>query len=281
LTFSDGSAGASGVREVRFADTTNGWLFLPDLWATHDGGVHWSRSQLPSGQAFTRIDDLEATTATVTATFFDEQFVIATSPVSRDAWTTTPTDVSLGAGPVPHADLVVNGNAGWLTNVNRVTQGGARLEQGRWVTWHPPCMGKGGGLTLAASTPTALTAVCSEGTWSDDPQRERLYVSSDGGTNFHVVGESIPIRGGQASVPGAVVGEGFDKTKSQSALLASYDGGHRWQTVYEIPQDSSVWGLRFVTRDQAVAVRVNHYNTANAVLMTRDRGRTWRELVFS
>ncbi len=36
-------AGGAGVSQVRFYNTTDGWAFGPQLWATHDGGQTWTR----------------------------------------------------------------------------------------------------------------------------------------------------------------------------------------------------------------------------------------------
>ena len=36
-------AGPAGVSQVRFYNTSDGWAFGPQLWATHDGGQHWTQ----------------------------------------------------------------------------------------------------------------------------------------------------------------------------------------------------------------------------------------------
>src|SRR5258706_11090924 len=48
--------GSSGVSQVRFLDSANGWAYGPELYATHDGGVAWHRiAPLPG-----RVVDLSA-----------------------------------------------------------------------------------------------------------------------------------------------------------------------------------------------------------------------------
>ena len=48
--------GATGVSQVRFLDSANGWAYGPELYATHDGGVTWHRiAPLPG-----RVVDLSA-----------------------------------------------------------------------------------------------------------------------------------------------------------------------------------------------------------------------------
>jgi photosystem II stability/assembly factor-like uncharacterized protein len=40
---------ATGVTQIRFADSLHGWAFEPSLRATSDGGSTWSRQQIPGG----------------------------------------------------------------------------------------------------------------------------------------------------------------------------------------------------------------------------------------
>jgi hypothetical protein len=41
---------ATGVTEIRFADTQHGWAFGPALWATADGGATWQPQQLDAAR---------------------------------------------------------------------------------------------------------------------------------------------------------------------------------------------------------------------------------------
>jgi hypothetical protein len=101
---------------------------------------------------------------------------IATSPVGTDAWTVSPTQVQFGAGPVPHAQLILHGTTGWLIEVDRTVIGGARLVDGTWRDWQPPCLDANGPATLAAATDRALVAACDVGVWST-PTGVHLYAS--------------------------------------------------------------------------------------------------------
>lgn len=42
-------SGGTGVDELHFADSRNGWAYFPQLHVTHDGGAHWSRLAIPGG----------------------------------------------------------------------------------------------------------------------------------------------------------------------------------------------------------------------------------------
>jgi hypothetical protein len=120
-----------GARQVRFADANDGWVFDPDLWATHDGGAHWEHPALPGVAATVEVQALEAAAGMVYAVVLDTTGVhIEGSPVSREGWELSPTTVSAGAGPIPRAQLVLQGSAGWLVETDRVVVGGARGEFG-------------------------------------------------------------------------------------------------------------------------------------------------------
>ena len=38
-----------GVTEVRFTDSSHGWVFGPALWSTSDGGATWTKEAPPGG----------------------------------------------------------------------------------------------------------------------------------------------------------------------------------------------------------------------------------------
>ena len=73
--------------------------------------------------------------------------------------------LSVGAGPVPSAQLVLAGDRGWILTVNRTVGDGARLTNGTWQSWNPPCEETNGPAYLAASTATDVIAACEEGVY--------------------------------------------------------------------------------------------------------------------
>ena len=169
---------------IRFANPNDGWVAASGtLWATHDGGAHWN------GQSIRSVYALEASAGSVHAIVPRSGgngfgFLVATSPVHTDAWRMSATEVDHGAGPVPRAQLVLQGRSGWLVIVNRALVGGARLQNGEWVAWKAPCEGDGTPVELAASTVADLVAFCLDGTWNDRPPGQRIFVSTDGGSSF-------------------------------------------------------------------------------------------------
>jgi photosystem II stability/assembly factor-like uncharacterized protein len=279
--------GGSGVSHVRFANLSDGWVFGPDLWATHDGGAHWHQVIMKGVPAGSSVMALEAASGLVHAAVIGNQSLwMFTSAPDHDAWAASSTALSLGAGPVPDARIVLQGRAGWMIEVNRTVVGGARLEQGRWVTWQPPCMSAGGPATLAASSAIAMVAVCDEGVWTGPVIIDRVYASSDAGTTFHQVATPTPFSGSQGSwsvtsplpqtiVVGAYTGAG------SPVLRASFDGGTTWRTVAGYQQSWSWADLGFTSPTQGVAVLSTTVGGPSAtLLMTTDGGHTWYPVAF-
>jgi hypothetical protein len=180
--------GRTGVSQVRFSDTQDGWAFDPDLWSTHDGGAHWARSNLGI------VTSLEAANGAVHAVAVDmsDTMSIESSPTTRDAWTPTGS-LQLGAGPVPAPSLVLHGATGWAIENDRTVVDGARLVSGHWASWTPPCSTTGGTAVLGAATASALVAVCQQGNWGPPaPPVVRAYFSTNGGATFHTAGRRSP-----------------------------------------------------------------------------------------
>ncbi|MEA2973526.1 MAG: hypothetical protein QOG82_1984 [Actinomycetota bacterium] len=276
------SGAGRGVRRIRFADAANGWAFGPDLWSTHDGGAHWIEVSLPSVDADSEVSDLEAADGKVHVAVLDSKgVVILTSPVGTDGWQASPTVVPIGAGPVPQADIVLQGDTGWMFEVDRVVVGGAGLTGGAWVPWPPPCADAGGAAFLAASSADDLVAVCDEGQWNDRPRAVRFYDSSDGGATFDPVGVPVPLSGAAgvtAGQAGSAVVAGSDSSGA-ALLVATFDGGATWSTVYQGPRGG--WNeIGFTSPSQGVAVVGDGSAAVGPLLMTKDGGHTWDAVVF-
>ena len=161
----------------------------------------------------------------------------------------------------------------------------------QWQTWTPPCANANGPAALAASDPTHMAAICQEGEWGTPGQpgaaagSEWLFTSSDGGQSFQAdgalpsadkVGSAITTSGPGTVVAGADVGLGGT---GAGALVATFDGGHAWQTVYQSSAVSSWADVGFTNQMQGVAVAVSQSRTS--LLMTHDGGHTWQTVDFS
>ena len=272
--------GTSVPALVRFADSDDGWVTTGDaVWATHDGGVHWERPQFPGVQPGDRVSDVEASAGVVHAAFTGSPIQIESSPRHRDAWALSPTTVSVGDSPVPDEQIVLQGQAGWLIEVDRTVVGGARLSNGAWVPWSPPCSQTGGAAVLAASDPTHLVAVCEEGMFFPT-QPVGVYLSSDGGSTFQPGTTSLSLEspstfGPIASpAPGAVV-MGPGDFAGGGDLISTFDGGATWKVVYHQPAPGAWRYVGFTTSSQGVAIENN-----GSLFMTFDGGDNWAPVQF-
>ncbi|MGC8635261.1 MAG: hypothetical protein ACP5VP_11510 [Candidatus Limnocylindrales bacterium] len=291
-----------GVTGLRFADPLDGWAFGPDLWVTHNGGATWARVTIPGVSSGAVVEALETSAGTVHAVLYDVGAAgswvrLASGPVGSNGWTLSPTQVQIGAGPVPQAQLLLSGSAGWMVEVDRTVVGGARLVNGNWAAWTPPCSTVMGPAVLAASGPTEVVAACDGGIWGPAPtaaeEGQRLYASHNGGTTFAEIGATVPLTGVNAvasPAAGAVLAAG--STSAASALVGSFDGGRTWHTLLRVSQTggqaATFTYLGFTTPTQGMAITQSGNVSGSAaplgtgtLYLTRDGGRTWSPVAFS
>ena len=266
--------GTSGISGLRFADARNGWAFGPDLWATHDGGASWARLTIPGLPADAAIFALASAHGTVHAVVLDGQdYRVASSPVGADDFRLGPVRVAVGAGPVPAVQQVLSGAAGWMIENDRTVVGGARLVNGAWVAWQPPCADVVGPAFLAASSSTELAAACDVGLWGTSTG-DHLYLSHDGGSTFVESGAAVPLQMAAqvaSASPSVIVVGGSDATGA--VLVATFDGGRTWTIVARLGA-VTIADLGFTTAAQGVVITAPAGGPAS-LLMTRDGGRTW------
>ena len=271
----------SGISELRFADPLDGWAFGPGLWATHDGGLTWKQLTIP-GLPGGAVAALEASAGGVQVVAYDGNttFRIASSPVSSEAWLLSALKVPVGAGPVPEVQLVLQGQAGWVLENNRVVTGGARLVNGTWQAWQPPCLDVLGPATLAAANAQVVTAVCDVGQWAT-PQGEHLYRSTNGGQTFAETGPKLPVEGISAvaaPTTSTIVVAATVPSTNAVEVIASRDGGLTWTSVL-IPGPVQVRYLGFTTATQGVLI-TSDPGSRTQLFMTRDGGHTWTPVQF-
>jgi hypothetical protein len=273
--------GGMGVRKVRFADLNNGWAFGPDLWVTHDGGATWAHPQLPGGTP-TQVFDVEAGAGAVHAVFNGPagvgDLLIASSPVGSEAWKQSSTKLQLGAGPVPSASIVLQGGSGWTIENDRVVIAGARLVNGSWVAWPPPCTTAGGPAALAALTPTDLVVACSEGRFSGPAVDVRVFLSTNGVT-FPAQGTVVPsatdAQGVASPVPSTIV------VADARRLAASFDRAATWTTAFSGTPSGGWQDLGFTSSTQGVVVEAGQGTQPGVLLMTHDGGHSWVPVPFT
>ena len=166
---------------------------------------------------------------------------------------------------------MLQGSLGWLLEDDRTVIGGARLINGRWQPWQPPCLNVNGPALLAASSAQYLVAICDQGVWGPaSPAGVRAYVSTDGGVSFGLLNTPVPSYGSVASpAPGVIVLPGE----------ATFDGGATWTTV-SAPTDVQYVGFETSTQGVAIAVNGAGVIPVGSLLMTFDGGHSWTTVTF-
>lgn len=279
-----------GTVAVRFADRRDGWVTSRDgLWSTHDGGQTWGLVPNPSGNGG-RILDLEAAAGRAYLVAIGPGYSVEevySTPVTADQWTASPVRPGVGAGPVPTAQLVLDGRNGWLVDVDRTTNAGARIGAGgAWQAWTPPCSGADGPGVLAAASSTELVAVCGEGLWGTPDAgttagQAWLFRSVDGGDSFSAVG-ALPVAASDAYAVTTAPGDAATVVVATlNGLVASFDGGATWTDLHTAGAQGKYAGADFVgftTATQGVAIMGDGPGTT--MLMTRDGGHTWEPVDF-
>ena len=272
-------AGGSGVDGVRFADQQDGWAYGSQLWATHNGGTSWTQITLPglnSSAGAVPIQGLETAAGTVNAVYFGAGgFDIAASPTGSNAWVVSPTTIAYGAGPIPEAQLVIQGSAGWAVEDDRVVSGGARLQSGAWSAWTAPCSTVNGPATIAGSSSQDLIAACDVGLYggSSSPT-EQAYTSTNAGGAFTALATALPtacqgipaLASPTTSVAAAGCGE---------QIVATFNSGGSWATVFTGSGNTSISHLGFTTPTQGVAIEVSLTSSTGLLVMTRNGGASW------
>ena len=291
-------AGPAGVSQVRFYNTSDGWAFGPQLWATHDGGQHWTQIDTHG----LRVTALEAAGQRVFAVWAQcsgtgpdfaadctGSSLYSASPGS-DQWAAVP-----GAGPgysvsgtANSSALVLNGSRGYLLTPDGTLLSGPTGSAGGWQpatgTTSPspappsraPCQpgpsqagGQPSGALLAATTSPGLVLVCTSPA-AGASQAKTVYTSGDNGQTWQQAGPVSAV-GTATSVAGTVTGTIVLATTA--GLQVSTDGGASWAAGRgALPSGGfSYVGMTSATQGVAVPADVAQH----AVWFTFDGGQSW------
>jgi hypothetical protein len=241
---------------IRFADARDGWAFGPKLFATHDGGLHWTAIRMPGTVA-----ELEPGLGQVYAVVLPPAPCATTGTCTArtpkpELWRTRPTTngwAADGAAGAVGYSLAVHGRSVWVIS--------AVLTRDGYVLGTHVLHSSNAGRTFAAEpqpatgiiceyspvSATFLWAYCSGGHFMFP------YVSSDGGAHFTAVGTEAaritPVgyaNGSEliaASASTAVAASSVSTGKLGVPLIRTTDEGARWNVVQAQPGSSGQWSL--------------------------------------
>jgi len=267
----------SGVDRVRFGDSSDGWLFGPELWATHDGGNSWHKV---SGLPPMDVNTLEAGSGMVYAVgdvLGDSSGGAFASPVASDEWKALAGDTVDPGSSLALAGASVYATSGMGGTISALTPT-AVTYLGR------PCTGVISGVLATidgvAATTDTVSAECTFNQVAGSSKKE-IVVSRDGGRTWHGAG-TAPFGG--VAIYLAVAPNGtyvISAAGGDSVLYRSVDGGATWTTVYTDTADggAQIAELGFTDNNRGVAI-VEVPNGQDHMLVTVDGGATWTTAKF-
>jgi hypothetical protein len=290
--------GATGVGQIRFLNLQDGWAFGPDLFATHDGGEHWTAIDTHG----LRVTDLEtvgdrafalfASCSGTGAAFAGQctSFSLYSSLASADDWTPVgqPTSGLADGGQDGAASLVLTGTTGYLLGPDGMLYAGPVDGSAPWqAVARVPCTagpaqqdGQPTGALLAAVSATRLVVACTSSPVPGGAQKKLIFASADGGAGWQPI---RPTAAGPAAVaPAAGTATSLAATSAGTVVLGTTQGidvlpagSTTWQQV--APTGTPAGGFIYVgmtTAEQGVAVPADV--AAGTVWFTFDAGQHWQ-----
>jgi hypothetical protein len=282
--------GATGVSQIRFLNTSDGWAFGPELFATHDGGRTWTRVAT-HGLRVTGLETVGerafAIFASCTGTGLEfaakcTSFTLYSSPASADDWTPAGGPTSgLAGGP---ASLVLTGARGYLLGPDGTLYAGPVTGGAAWQragalpatcdVGPAQLGGQPSGVMFGAVDAAQLILACTSAN-AGQPSRQKklIFSSTDAGASWRPL-PAAP----QAGVAFSIA------ASPQDTVILGTDRG-----IEVLPAGATAWqaaalagagpagGFGFVgmtTSEQGVALPANP--KTETVWFTFDGGQTWR-----
>jgi len=294
--------GATGVSQIRFLNLADGWAFGPELFATHDGGQHWTQIDT-HGLRVTDVETVDGrafglfASCSGTGQAFAGQctsYTLYSTPASADDWTPVGPSTSglADGGQDGSASIVLAGTTGYLLAPDGMLYAGPVDGTAPWVAVaRVPCAvgpaqpdGQPAGGLLGAVNSTDLIFACTPTPLPAPPsggeQKKLIFASADGGSSWQLI---EPVSEGPAAVaPIAGVATSLAASPAETVMLATNlgidvlpAGSASWQQA--TVQGAPAGGFTFVgmtTDTQGVAVPADA--ASGAVWFTFDGGQTWQ-----
>lgn len=292
--------GSSGVGQIRFLNTSDGWAFGPQLWATTDGGATWTREDTHG----MRVTDLETVGGRAFALFATctgsgaayaahcTAFSLYTSVAGSGQWRPVPGPVSglvsqagaqgasaslvLTGGPTSGRGYLLAPSGELLSGPLTGAAWSMASEQEQCLPGTPGPDGQPTGALLAADS-AELLLVCTSATDSTTgSQTKSVIESSDNGATWSAA-QSADVNGVATSV--AIQGAGLVVLATNAGIYLSTDGGGTWQLAQASPAGAAPGegGFRYVGMTSALeGVALPADADLHEVFITTDGGRAWK-----
>jgi hypothetical protein len=294
----DGPDGASGVSQIRFLNTEDGWAFGPELFYTANGGQGWAQVSTDG----LRVTDLETVGNRAFALFAScssggagtsfgdcTSFTLYSSPASSSDWTPVGASTSglTDGGAHEAASLVLTGGRGFLLAPGGGLYAGPVDGSGPWTlmnTISSDCPvgpaqldGQPSGALLTAVDARELILACASGSSgasaTSATQKKEIFSSPNGGSSWLMMatGPQAGIAFSVAASPSATVVLG---TNQGIDVLPA--GDIAWQAV-SLSAAAPAGGFGYVgmtTDSQGIALPANP--ASGTVWFTYDGGHSWQ-----
>ncbi len=277
--------GATGVSQIRFLNTDDGWAFGPELFATHDGGQTWTAVNTHG----LRVTDLETVGNRAYGVFASCGYSSPASPASGAGWTRVGPSTSglTDGGQLGAASLVLTGTRGYLLAPDRTLYAGPVRAD---TPWQPvsrvPCVfgpavpsGQPGGALLGAVNDTNLVFACLPpavpGSLPGGLQKKLMFRSADGGSSWQEIAVA-PAAGIASSLAASPAGTVVLGTNQGIDLLPAGSTATAWQTA-TLAGSGPADGFSYVgmtTDYQGIALPADP--ASGTVWFTFDGGHSWQ-----
>jgi hypothetical protein len=263
---------------IRFASPGEGFVFGNGLWATTDGGEHWTAVAGP-GHSIVDLEVIDGQLLTLTDRCTVQSGCSPAETLERRA---------LAGGPWSVVAQVTSTRAiATQARVAAVLDGGSVVVTGDGglssATHATPCPDGSGsaGSAVAVTGPGSLALLCA-GDAAMGSVVKTVYISSDLGATWVRAGtppfggDPLGISGGTAARPVVAAASGA------SWLYYSPDGGARWLVAFQEGDGGAGFNdLGFTTTADGVAVygpvyqNSDPYGMPGKLLLTSDGGASW------
>jgi photosystem II stability/assembly factor-like uncharacterized protein len=285
---------ARAVTDLTFADSRDGFMYGPGLYATHDGGKSWRVQHLAAvaglavggGYVFalTRIDQTDGHAA------------LWRTAVGQDRWTRLPIPAA-AASPAPtsvyrlqlavdgaNVVLMQPGASGPRVPAKQVGRFWVSVDAGeRWRVRTVPCTNPNGPASvfaLARHQPNTWLVDCFDNEQSSQEQNTQHHLFRSGDAGRHWTRLADPTR---HNMPAMLADNGAGDTLLATdgvsdTLVGSFDGDRHWQPLIHSGGSFFGWAdLRYISTHTAFVVGPTHYAPEH-LYRTDDGGRHWRML---